>query len=91
VKRTIGSVSAPRAPVAIKWYYRPVWVLILLFFVLGPFALPYLWRSPRFTRGLKIALTISVVAYTGLLVGETIRIVHAVQDELKELQLSFDS
>jgi hypothetical protein len=87
----ISAVSAPQAPVAIKWYYRPVWVLVLLFFVLGPFALPYLWRSPRFTRGMKIGLTISVFAYTTLLVGETIRIVHAVHDELEELQLSSSS
>ena len=69
------------------WYYRPVWVLILLFLVLGPLGLPYLWRSPRFTRGLKIVLTIATIAYTGLLIGETLRIVHGVQEELRELQL----
>jgi hypothetical protein len=71
----------------VPWYYRPVWVLALLFLVLGPLGLPYLWRSPRFTRGLKVVLTIATIAYTGLLIGETIRIVHGVQDELRELQL----
>lgn len=83
-------MPAIEPPVSVRWYYRPTWVLILLFLVLGPFALPYLWRSPRFTRGLKIVLTLSVILYTGLLVGETIRIVHAVQEEMRELQLTPD-
>ena len=83
-------VPAIEPPVAVRWYYRPVWVLILLFLVLGPLGLPYLWRSPRFTRALKIVLTIAVIAYTGLLVGETIRIVQAVQEEMRELQLTPD-
>ena len=83
-----GAASRPApAGVRVPWYYRPVWVLALLFLVLGPLGLPYLWRSPRFTRGLKVVLTIATIAYTGLLIGETIRIVHGVQDELRELQL----
>ena len=69
----------------VRWYYRPVWVLVLLFLVLGPLGLPYLWRSPKFSRGMKIALTVCVIAYTGLLIGETIRIVREVQDELNVL------
>ena len=70
---------------AVRWYHRPIPVLILLFFVLGPLGLPYLWRSPRFTRALKVLLTVAVLAYTGLLVGETIRIVQAVRVEMQEL------
>ncbi len=74
----------------VRWYHRPVWVLILLFFVLGPLGLPYLWRSPRFTRALKVLLTVAVLAYTGLLVGETIRIVQAVRVEMQELGVGDD-
>jgi hypothetical protein len=36
---------------------------------------------------MKIALTLCVVAYTGLLVAETIRIAREVQAELNALQL----
>jgi hypothetical protein len=54
-----------------KWCYRPVWVLLLLFVVLGPLGLPYLWKSPGFSRGAKVVLTVLVAAYTVLLVGET--------------------
>jgi hypothetical protein len=70
-------VAEPAA--SVRWYHRPVWVLILLFFVLGPLGLPYLWNSPRFSRGMKIVLTVAVIVYTGWLVVETIRIMHAVE------------
>ena len=70
-----------------NWYYRPFWVLVLLFFVLGPLGLPFLWRSPRFTRVLKVTLTIAVVVYTGLLVGETLRVVETVWVEMREINL----
>jgi hypothetical protein len=70
-----------------NWYYRPFWVLVLLFFVLGPLGLPFLWRSPRFTRVLKVTLTVAVVVYTGLLVGETLRVVEALWVEMREINL----
>ena len=73
---------SPDASAPLRWYYRPVWVLLLLFVVLGPLGLPYLWNSPRFSRGMKVALTVLVVAYTALLADETIRTVRAVKKEL---------
>ena len=72
--------SAPAA--ALKWYYRPVWVLLLLFVVLGPFGLPYLWKSPSFSRSSKVVLTVLVVAYMALFIEETIRIFRAVESEM---------
>src|SRR5438093_2275592 len=75
--------AGPLAPP--KWYYRPVWVLVLLFLVLGPLALPYLWRSPGFSRRLKVVLTVLVIAYTGLFIGETIRVYRAVKTEMDVL------
>ena len=81
----MGVVRSREPPAPIKWYYRPVWVLILLFLVLGPLALPYLWRSPSFSRRLKVALTVLVVAYTGLFIGETIRVYRAVKTEMDVL------
>ena len=44
----------------IKWYLRPISVVLLLFFVLGPFALPLLYKSPKFRKTLKIILTIEI-------------------------------
>jgi hypothetical protein len=71
--------------VPLKWYYRPAWVLVLLFLVLGPLALPYLWRSPAFSRRLKIVLTALVLAYTAVFIDETIRIFRELQKELTDL------
>ena len=69
----------------LKWYYRPVWVLLLLFVVLGPFGLPYLWKSPSFSRGMKVVLTVLLVAYMGAFVGETVRLYRAVAAEMDAL------
>ena len=70
--------QAPNVP----WHLRPLWVLILLFFVLGPLGLPYLWKSPCFSQGMKIVLTIAVLAYTALLLSEVIAVVRTIQDQL---------
>ena len=48
----------------VPWYLRPVPVIILLFFIVGPFALPLLYKSPKFSRSLKIVLSIIVIVYT---------------------------
>ena len=63
-RMTETSDGAPRP----RWYYRPWWVLLMLFAVLGPFGLPLLWKSRSFSRWSKIALTAAVAAYTILLV-----------------------
>lgn len=72
-------------PVPVKWYYRPAWVLLLLFVVLGPLGLPYLWKSPCFSRPMKIALTVVELVVVMWLVGEVVQIFHAVQEELGTL------
>jgi hypothetical protein len=46
------------------WYYHPVWILVLSFAVLGPFALPLVWMSSRMTRKIKWILTAVIVIYT---------------------------
>ena len=75
--------SGPAA--ALKWYYRPAWVLVLLFVVLGPFGLPYLWKSPGFSRRSKVVLTVLVVAYMALFIEEAIRVFRAIQSEMNTL------
>jgi len=72
--------SAP--PPSPKWYYRPWSVVFLLFFVLGPFGLPLLWKSPGFSRGLKIVLTIAVMAYSALLVGTVLIAVRTAMEQI---------
>jgi hypothetical protein len=49
---------------AVKWYHHPLFVLALLFLVLGPFGLPLLYQSPAFDRVWKAVLTVVVLLYT---------------------------
>jgi len=58
----------------VKWYLRPMGVVLLLFFVLGPFGLPLLYKSPEFSQKLKIVLTIVVILYTSYLIIASVEI-----------------
>jgi hypothetical protein len=46
------------------WWDHPWFVVAMLFLVIGPLALPMLWRSHRFTQGWKIVLTVLVTILT---------------------------
>jgi len=72
--------------VKIKWYLRPISVVLLLFFVLGPFGLPLLYRSPKFSKTLKIILTIVVMIYTSYLIFASLEIARELYKRLGELQ-----
>ena len=40
---------------------EPAWLVLLMLFVLmGPLALPMLWKSPHFARPIKVVLTVLV-------------------------------
>ncbi len=58
----------------VKWYLRPLGVVILLFFVLGPFGLPLLYKSPKFSKKSKILLTVAVMIYTAYIISTTVEI-----------------
>ena len=61
--RRCGTPTTGRAGSA-AWWDSPWLVLVLLFLVLGPFALPMLWRSRRFTPLWKMVLTLMVLGVT---------------------------
>jgi hypothetical protein len=70
----------------VKWYLRPVGVVLLLFFVLGPFGLPLLYKSPKFSRTSKIILTIAVITYTVYLIFVSLEIGRELYGRIEELQ-----
>ena len=70
-----------RADVA--WYHRPVAIVLLAIFVLGPLAIPLVWQTPAWgPRGRWIA-TVLIVAYTVLLCWQ---VWVAVEFALKQMQ-----
>jgi hypothetical protein len=56
--RRCGMPTSNQTSIAFGWSERPLVILPLLFLVIGPLALPLLWRSRCFTRGWKIGLTV---------------------------------
>ena len=62
--RHCGLPTAAGQAGSAAWWESPWVVLPLLFVVLGPLALPLLWRSRRFTGPWKVALSVIVVGVT---------------------------
>lgn len=61
-------------------------MVLLLFFVLGPFALPLLYKSPRFNKTFKIILTIVVIVYTSYLMVVSLKVWKGVYTEIQDIQ-----
>ena len=70
----------------VKWYLKPINVLLALFVVLGPFGLPLLYKSPKFNKLSKIILTIVVIVYTLLLIYGTLEMVRFTYEKIEALQ-----
>lgn len=60
----LGSSGPGPATPKPRWYYNVWFVLLMLFFVVGPFGLPLVWKNPRFSRTIKWLLTVLMVGYT---------------------------
>jgi hypothetical protein len=70
----------------VKWYLNPISVVLLLFFVLGPFALPLLYKSPKFSKTSKVILTIVVIVYTSYLIFASLEIGRELYRRMEELR-----
>jgi hypothetical protein len=70
----------------VKWYLRPVIVVLSLFFVLGPFGLPLLYKSPKFSRTLKTILTVAVIIYTSYLIFVSLEIARDLYKRMEEFK-----
>lgn len=68
-------------PPSSKWYYGMGTVLAALF-LFGPLAFPLLWKSPRFSRAWKTALTIAVTALMVYLLFETWHLVEIILGQI---------
>ena len=70
----------------VKWYLRPVSVILSLFFVLGPFGLPLLYKSSKFSRKSKMILTIAVIVYTSYLIFVSLEFARELYKRMQELK-----
>jgi hypothetical protein len=81
----VGASAAP-SPEQFRYWESPWLVLTLLFLVLGPFAIPLLWRSRRFTLLWKNILTAVVLGLAVLLVWDVWLILQQALGPWRELQ-----
>ena len=87
--RPLDPSAALRAEPATKWYHNVWFVLFLLFFVLGPFGLPLVWKNQKFSRPLKLVLTVVMVLYTLFIIDVTLRAIRAVTNEFNQLNATY--
>ncbi|MBI3996676.1 MAG: hypothetical protein HY352_03365 [Candidatus Omnitrophica bacterium] len=82
------SAVRPARP-ASQWYHNFWIVLAMILFVLGPLALPMVWKNPTLSRGTQWVLTFFALAYTVILVVVTMRIVQAAMGEFGQINSLF--
>lgn len=70
----------------LKWYYKPLTVIFLLVLVVGPLGLPLVYKSPKFSRAAKIAVTLLMIPYTWWIVVFTQKTLEETSRTLSELQ-----
>ncbi len=81
--------NKPNKPGQQSLLYSKTGIIILLFVVLGPLGLPFLYRSNSFSKTGKIILTIAVAVYTlvvlavfAWLIILILRIISQISEEL---------
>lgn len=79
-----SQLQEPAADKNARWYHNILFVLFMLFFVVGPFGLPLVWKNPKFSRTVKIILTLAMVVYTVLLIDLTLKMVKAVLSQVNQ-------
>ena len=70
---------------AVKWYLKPVAVIIALF-VAGPFALPLVWMSPSFKRWHKVTITVITALLTAWMLLASVELFKIFMKEIRSLQ-----
>ena len=87
--RALATTSSAPAPSPAKWHHN-IWVLLgLIVFVLGPLALPMVWRNPRLSTSAKLMLTAATLLYTFWLIDATIRATRAVLGSVDAMNTLF--
>lgn len=57
----------------LPYYYKPFAIVLLTIFALGPFALPLVWKTPRWKKNGKLIASALVLLYTAWLVWTVYR------------------
>lgn len=47
-----------------RWYFKPLWIIVLTVTIMGPLTLPLVWKSPEMSRRTKTVLTVFISLFT---------------------------
>lgn len=50
-----------------KWYFKTR-SIVISFLLIGPFMLPLVWANPRFSKKVKVIISLTVIILTCLLI-----------------------
>lgn len=53
--------------VFVPWYLKPLGIVLMTLFALGPFNLGNIWKTPLWNRKVKIGATVATLVYTAWL------------------------
>ena len=81
----MNELEKPAGAKPIRWFFEKRFVLLMLF-IFGPFALPLVWFSPKFSLSWKIATTVLAIVLTWLLAKTTVTMLQVLQQRLKDIQ-----
>ena len=87
----VAGARTASSPAQVAYWERPWVIVTFLFVLLGPFAIPMLWRSRRFTLVSKNILTALVLGETALLLWGLWFILQQAMGPLRELEKLFRS
>jgi hypothetical protein len=81
-------VSPPPAPrTSGKKLLQSTPAIIVALLTAGPFALPLVWANPRYSRFMKIAISVSVILVTVVLCVLVYRVCMNALNEIKSLEI----
>lgn len=81
----MSEFERPVSAKPVRWYLNTKFVWLMLF-IFGPFALPLVWFSPKFTRTWKIVVTVAALLLTYLLGKTASALFQMLNQRLKDIQ-----
>ncbi|MFA6079109.1 MAG: hypothetical protein WC779_05125 [Candidatus Omnitrophota bacterium] len=72
----------------IKWYFKLPTVVIAVL-VLGPFAIPLVWKNPGLSKRMRILISVLIIALTIWIISASINVMQLILKEVADLQKTF--
>jgi hypothetical protein len=82
-----GPITTDETSTPKKKWHQSTGALVMAFLTVGPLAIPLVWTNRRYSLGVKIALTVGMVAFTVGLFVAMYRVATSTLTQIKSLGL----